>query len=279
MRKRACGTTLGALLAAVTLLAPMAGGASAATGAAKKIDFSGTVDLGDCSGSLVKLAGASTAGPALMLTNGHCYEGGFPKPGEVLVDKPSTLGFSLLAPDGQKKATLHATKVAYATMTDTDITLYELSVSYDRIKYRYGISPLEISPTPPVAGTAVKVVAGALKTIYSCDIDAIVHRLKEGEWITKDSIRLTSACDTVGGTSGAPIEDVATGKLIGINNTGNDNGERCTEGNPCEIGESGEVTVRKGGKYGQQTYQLAGCMKGSAINLELPGCLLPKPVG
>lgn len=279
MRERACGVILGSLLAAATLLAPMADGAPAATVTSKKIDFSGTVDLGDCSGSLVKLAGAPTSGPALMLTNGHCYEGGFPKFGEVLVDKPSTRGFILLGPNGQNKATLHATKVAYATMTDTDITLYQLSVSYDRIKYGYGIKPLEISPTPPAAGTAIKVVAGALRTIYSCDIDAIVYRLQEAEWITKDSIRLTSTCDTIGGTSGAPIEDVATGRLIGINNTGNDNGERCTEGNPCEIDKSGEVTVRKGGKYGQQTYQLAGCLTGSEVNLELAGCLLPKPAG
>jgi V8-like Glu-specific endopeptidase len=264
------GTLLGALLATAAVTAPSAPAAPSA------IDFSGTVALNNCSGSLVKLAGAATSGAALVLTNGHCYEGGFLNPGQVLVNKSSTRSFTLLSPTGGNKATLRATKVAYATMTDTDMTLYQLNTTYDAIKTSYGISPLEISATHPTAGTAIKVVSGYWKKIYSCNIDGFVYRLKESNWTWKDSIRYTSTCDTIGGTSGSPIED-PSGKLIGINNTGNESGERCTLDNPCEVDQSGNVTVHEGTNYGEETYLLAGCMTGSTVNLNLAGCALPKP--
>jgi V8-like Glu-specific endopeptidase len=270
MRKRLLGTLLGALLATATAAAPTATAAPAA------VDFSGTVALSDCSGSLVRLAGAPTSGAALVLTNGHCYEGGFLNPGQVLVNRSSSRSFTLLSPTGGNLATLRATKVAYATMTDTDITLYQLSTTYDAIKSRYNISPLEISATHPTAGAAIKVVSGYWKKIYSCDIDGFVYRLKESNWTWKDSIRYTSTCDTIGGTSGSPIED-ASGKLIGINNTGNEDGERCTLDNPCEVDQNGNVTVHQGTNYGEETYLLAGCMTGSTVDLTKSGCALPKP--
>ncbi|MFC0436023.1 serine protease [Kutzneria buriramensis] len=264
------GTLIGALLVSTALTAP------AATAAPSAIDFSGTVALSNCSGSLVKLAGAPTSGAALVLTNGHCYEGGFLNPGQVLVNKSSSRSFTLLSPSGGNLGTLRATKVAYATMTDTDMTLYQLNTTYDAIKSRYNISPLEISSAHPTAGTAIKVVSGYWKKIYSCNIDGFVYRLKESDWTWKDSIRYTSTCNTIGGTSGSPIED-PSGKLIGINNTGNENGEQCTLDNPCEVDQNGNVTVHEGTNYGEETYLLAGCMTGSTVNLNLAGCALPKP--
>jgi V8-like Glu-specific endopeptidase len=267
MRKRVLGTLLGALLLVAT--APRA---SAAT-----VDFTGTVALDDCSGSVVRTPTATDSDPALVLSNGHCYEGGFPTPGQVLVNRSSSRTFTLLSPSGQNKATLHATKLAYATMTDTDVALYQLSTTYDQIKKNYGISALTIASTHPTAGTSVRVVSGYWKKIYSCDIDGFVYRLKERDWTWKDSIRYTSACDTPGGASGSPIVDANTGQLIGVNNTGNDNGEQCTLNNPCEVDQNGNVTVHKGTNYGQQTYLLDGCVTGSTVNLNLSGCALPKP--
>ncbi|MBV8933982.1 MAG: trypsin-like peptidase domain-containing protein [Kutzneria sp.] len=274
MSLRALGVLLSAVLGATLVVAPAA--AAAVTPSA--VDFSGTVALSDCSGALVKVASASAGDPALVLSNGHCYEGGFPAPGQVLVDRPSTRTFGLLSADGQQRlATLRATKLAYATMTDTDVSLYQLSTTYGQIQQQYGIGALEIAAVHPAQGTAIKVVSGYWKKIYSCDIDGFVYRLKEADWISKDSIRYTPSCDTIGGTSGSPIVDAATGKVIGVNNTGNEAGERCTENNPCEIDQNGTVTVRQGINYGQQTYLLAACMTGSRVDLTLAGCQLPKP--
>jgi V8-like Glu-specific endopeptidase len=274
MTRRLIGTLLATVAATILVAAaPAASGATTTT-------FAGTVALSNCSGSVVKLAGAALTDRALVLSNGHCLEEGFPKAGEVIVNKSSRRTFSLLSPDGKSTlGTLRATKIAYATMTDTDISLYQLNTSYAQIAQRYGISALELSPAHPVAGTPIDVVSGYWKQIYSCSLDGFVHELHEGDWVWKDSIRYRPECKTIGGTSGSPIVETRTGKVIGVNNTGNENGRLCTLNNPCEVTADGTVTVRQGVNYGEQTYLIYGCLKaGSEIDLTKPGCALPKPV-
>ncbi|MGW5660149.1 S1 family peptidase [Streptomyces sp. NPDC003758] len=248
------------------------------TATIQAVDFAGTVSLSNCSGSVIRFPNSADSDPALVLSNGHCLETGFPGPGEVIVDQASSRSFGLLNSSGTRIATLRASKVAYSTMTDTDITIYQLTRTYAQIKSSYGISPLTVSDTHPVAGTAIKVVSGYWKRIYSCNIDGFVYRLKEGDWTWKDSVRYTSACNTIGGTSGSPVIDNATGKVVAVNNTGNEDGERCTENNPCEVDASGNVTVRQGINYAEETYQIPACFgAGNKLNLNASGCVLPKP--
>jgi V8-like Glu-specific endopeptidase len=268
---------LGALAATVLGGALFAVPAVAAEPAA--VDFSGTVKLSNCSGSVVKPAAASQNDLALVLSNGHCLQGGFLQPGQVVVDKASSRTFSLLSPDGQNTlGTLRASKVAYGTMTNTDISLYQLTTTYARIQSRYGIKALDLSASHPTAGTAIKVVSGYWKKIYSCGIDGFVHELHEGNWVWRDSIRYTEpGCEVIGGTSGSPVVEAATGKVIGINNTINENGQRCTLNNPCEVDENGNVKVVPNVGYGQETYLINSCVDtGNKINLNKPGCTLPK---
>lgn len=241
-------------------------------------DFAGTVALSNCSGSVVRVPQSQPADPALVLSNGHCLQSGMPQPGEVVVDQPSSRSFTLLDAAANDVATLRATELAYATMTDTDISLYRLDATYQEIESRYGIQPLDVAAAHPTAGTDITVVSGYWKRTYSCSIDGFVHELHEAGWVMKDSIRYTPECDTIGGTSGSPIVNDATGEVVGVNNTGNTDGGRCTMNNPCEVDENGEVTVREGINYGQQTYLLADCIAaGNEIDLGLPECALPTP--
>ncbi|MEU7579342.1 serine protease [Streptomyces sp. NPDC041068] len=245
---------------------------------AKKVDFAGTVALSNCSGSVVRTPTSDPSDPALVLTNGHCIETGFPAAGEVIVDQPSTRTFKLLDAKANEVATLKASKVSYATMTDTDVTIYQLTSSYRDITKKYGIKPLVLEDDHPVKGRAITVVSGYWKKTYSCNIDGFVYRMKEGEWTWKDSVRYTPACRTIGGTSGSPVIDHKTGKVTAVNNTGNGGGERCTLNNPCEIDRKGNVTVRKGINYAQQTYGIVPCVgHDSKIDLNRPGCKLPRP--
>ncbi|MFQ6147231.1 serine protease [Streptomyces seoulensis] len=246
--------------------------------AVKAVDFAGTVSLSNCSGSVVRLPASADTDPALVLSNGHCLETGFPSPGQVITGQSSSRTFGLLNSAGTKVATLRANQVVYSTMTDTDITIYRLTSTYAQIKSSYGISALTLSDTHPVAGTAIKVVSGYWKRIYSCNVDGFVYRLKEGDWTWKDSVRYTSACNTIGGTSGSPVVDTATGKVVAVNNTGNEDGQRCTENNPCEVDANGNVTVRQGINYAEETYQIPACFTtGNKLNLSASGCVLPKP--
>ncbi|MGW0881619.1 S1 family peptidase [Streptomyces sp. NPDC002671] len=242
------------------------------------VDFAGTVSLSNCSGSVIRFPNSADTDPALVMTNGHCLETGFPNPGQVITGQSSSRTFGLLNSAGTKIATLRANQVVYSTMTDTDVTIYRLKTTYAQIKSSYGISALTMSDTHPVAGTAIKVVSGYWKRIYSCNIDGFVYRLNEGGWTWKDSVRYTSACNTIGGTSGSPVIDTTTGKVVAVNNTGNENGETCTVNNPCEVDANGNVTVRMGINYAEETYQIPACFTtGNKLDLTAAGCTLPKP--
>jgi len=254
---------------------------TADTGAAptlQAVSLAGTVALSNCSGSVIRFPNSADSDPALVLSNGHCLETGFPDPGEVIVGQSSSRTFGLLNSAGTRVATLRASKVAYSTMTDTDITIYQLTSTYATIKNSYGISALTVQDTHPVAGTAITVASGYWKRLYSCSVDGFVYRLKEGDWTWKDSVRYTSACQTIGGTSGSPVVDRSTGKVVAVNNTGNEDGERCTVNNPCEVDANGTVTVRQGINYAEETYQIPACFTtGNKLNLSAAGCTLPKP--
>ncbi|MBG0852861.1 trypsin-like peptidase domain-containing protein [Streptomyces spinoverrucosus] len=275
------------LLAALAALVISGAGAAPAVAATpdteaapaiQAVDFAGTVALSNCSGSVVRMPDSADDDPALVLSNGHCLESGFPAAGEVVVDQASTRSFGLLNSAGTRVATLRANKIAYATMTDTDVAVYQLTRTYAQIRGSYGIEALTLNDTRPAAGSAISVVSGYWKRIYNCSIDGFAHRLKEGDWTWKDSVRYTSACDTIGGTSGSPVVDQSTGRVVAVNNTGNEDGGRCTVNNPCEVDAAGNVTVRQGINYAQQTYQLAACFGiDNKLDLYASGCALPKP--
>ncbi|MEU2206700.1 serine protease [Streptomyces hygroscopicus] len=285
MHRSLVGALSALLLGGATLVGAGAAPATAASPAAastakapKAVNFAGTVALSNCSGSVVRTPGSVDSDPALVLSNGHCLESGFPGAGEVIVNQPSSRSFTLLTASGGSAGTVRASKIAYATMTDTDISLYQLTSTYAQIQSAYGIKALQLSDSHPTQGSAINVVSGYWKKIYSCNIDGFVYRLKEGEWTWKDSARYTSACNTIGGTSGSPVVDSASGKVVAVNNTGNEDGGRCTLNNPCEVDQSGTVTVRKGINYAQQTYGITKCVTtGNKIDLNLAGCALPKP--
>ncbi|GKQ41025.1 serine protease [Streptomyces sp. A012304] len=272
-------------VAAPTASAPVTAERTGATAATKAdaptlraVTLAGTVALSNCSGSVVRFPNSLDSDPALVLTNGHCLESGFPQPGEVIVNRASSRTFGLLNSAGTRVATLRASKIAYATMTDTDAAIYQLTTTYATIRNSYGISALTVQDTHPTAGTAITVASGYWKRLYNCNIDGFVYRMEEGDWTWKDSVRYTSACNTIGGTSGSPVVDQATGKVVAVNNTGNEDGESCTVNNPCEIDASGNVTVRQGINYAQQTYQFPACFTTrNQLNLSAAGCVLPKP--
>jgi V8-like Glu-specific endopeptidase len=283
MHRRLLGLIATACLGAATLTATGASVASAAPAPAPAppkvaVDYTGIVALSNCSGSIVRTPDSADTDPALVLTNGHCFEGGMPSAGEVITDQPSSRSFTLLDPSGQGSlGTLHATSVLYSTMTDTDVTLYKLDASYASIQQTYNTPALELSLDHPTAGTDLRVVSGYWRTTYSCSLDGFAYRLREDQWTFKDSVRYTSSCDTIGGTSGSPVIDAASGKVIAVNNTINESGEQCTLDNPCEVDESGNITVHQNIGYAQETYILGACIApGSVLDFTRPGCAVPQ---
>ncbi len=280
-------TAAGTATTAATAITAATGGAAAATGAdalspqagkVAAVTFAGTVALSNCSGSLVRFPSSTANDPALVLSNGHCLESGMPGPGQVVVNQASSRSFTLLNASGGSLGTLRASKMVYGTMTDTDVSIYQLNTTYAAIQSRYGIAPLTVAATHPVQGSSIKVVSGYWKKIYSCSADGFAYRLKEADWTFKDSLRYTSTCNVIGGTSGSPVVDANSGQVVAVNNTTNEDGQRCTLNNPCEVDQNGTVTVRRGIGYAQETYIIPGCFTtGNKLDLTKAGCTLPRP--
>ncbi|MFT6631831.1 MAG: V8-like Glu-specific endopeptidase [Bacteriovoracaceae bacterium] len=240
-------------------------------------DFEGIIKLSNCSGSLIKFSGQPDTSKAYVLTNGHCVQksGGYLEPGEVWFNKPMKRKMEVFTKD-MNLFTVNATKISYATMTGTDSAIYQLKETYKDIS-KYGIEPFLLDANHPIIGTSIDIVSGYWDRGYRCFIDGFVFELLEGDWTFTDSIRFSNmGCKTKGGTSGSPITQTDTRVVIGVNNTGNMQGKRCTLSNPCENDADGNITVRRR-SYGQQTYHFSTCLTPDfKIDLKIPGCLLPK---
>ncbi len=240
-------------------------------------DFTGIVSASNCSGSLIKFDDSEPSDLALVLTNGHCYS--MMNPGKAVAGLPSTRSFTLLTASGGRAGTVQSQKLVYATMTDTDIAIYQLNQTYSQIWDNFKIEALTLARDVPEMGDAIDVVSGYWKRGFTCSVEFVTYKLKEGDWYFKNSLRYSRpGCETYGGTSGSPVIASGTKTVIAINNTGNESGYKCTVNNPCEIDEQGNITYQRGYSYGQQTASIYTCRdENRLIDPSVQGCILPRP--
>lgn len=240
-------------------------------------DFNGIIKLSNCSGSIIRFSGMPDTAKAIAMTNGHCTGGtfgGMIDPDTMIYNKSLSRSMKVYNRD-QKLVPINATKIMYGTMTGTDVALYELKETYaDLLKNR--VDSFDLDTNHPTIGTSIDIVSGYWDRGYRCAIDDFIFILKEAGWTMKDSIRYTSnGCNTVGGTSGSPIIQTGTRSVIGINNTGNESGKKCTMNNPCEVDKAGNIIVKPKASYGQQTYNIYSCLTlDFRIDLQKQGCEL-----
>lgn len=240
-------------------------------------DLTATIRLSNCSASLVRYPTSLGSDQAMMLTNGHCFEGGFLPAGQVITNRASTRRGTLLSSSGSSLLGVTADRVLYATMTGTDVLLYRLTRTYASIQAITGVTARTIASSHPAPADTF-VPSGYFARVFDCDVHTFVPTLREDQWTWHDSIRFADGCATIPGTSGSPIISAATGELVGINNTSNESGQSCTLDNPCEVADDGSATVVQGRRYGQQTYWFTTCLTaGRTIDLTLAGCLLTRP--
>lgn len=243
-------------------------------------DFNGIVAMRNCSASLVRFPGQPADSKAYVLTNGHCTGGlfgGFPQPGEVIYKKRDRRSMNAFV-DLNEKVKIQSQMLVYATMTDTDAALFRVSDTYESLEQK-GVKALEMLDKRPVVGEDIEIVSGYWRKGFSCSIETFIHELHEGAWVMKDSIRYSDpGCEVYGGTSGSPVIAKGTRLVVGVNNTGNESGEKCTNNNPCEVNANGDINIIKGRGYAQQTWWFATCLDDKFdIDLSVAGCLLAKP--
>ncbi len=239
--------------------------------------FNGIAALGGCSGSVFRLDGQPMDDFALVLTNGHCI--GLLGEFEVIVEEATNRQVRLFNVEDAEAGTFDATEIVYGTMHQTDMAILRLDVTYDELAAS-NIDALVMSDGRATEGDELVIVSGLWEYVTQCALDGFVYSMLEDKYTWYDSLRFTQECVTFGGTSGSPVISLATGQIIGVNNTGFEGGEACSINNPCEVDEEGNITTITDGSYGQQTYQLYGCMNDDfELDLGREGCDLPKPKG
>ena len=240
-------------------------------------NFEGIIALSNCSGSLMRFENSKDTDKAMVLTNGHCLEGGFPSPGEFVANQRSSRRLQVYDAANRRAGTLNATKIIYASMTRTDITIYELQETYAQILANYNVRPFTLVSAHPTIGTNIQVISGYWNRGYSCSIEAFSHELHEEGYIWEDSVRYSRpGCEVIGGTSGSPVVNADGSRtIVAINNTINEDNQKCTMNNPCEVDEKGNISYHEGYGYAQQTYQIYSCLnKDNQFDLSVEGCKL-----
>lgn len=266
------------LLSAVLVLAGLSSPAAAdADGNARERSFDGIAALSNCSASLVRWPSSRPRDTALVLTNGHCHGNRFLDRREVVVDRPHRRAVTLLDDDASDLVTVRTRRVLYATMFRTDVALYSLRSTYRQLRSRHGVAPLTVAAKAPADGSRLVVVSGYWKRTYRCSLNGFVHRLHEAQWTWWRSLRYSDGgCRIIGGTSGSPILQPGGRRVLGVNNTVNEDGDRCALNNPCEEDRAGRVTVHQGRGYGQQTWWLTTCVRRDrTFDVAKRGCRLP----
>jgi len=225
--------------------------------------YEGVADFSNCSGFLVTTASRASSDRAWVATNGHCWQGLLGgmvlKPAEVRRDQHIKRSLSLVNDQG-RKLRFTTDRLVVATMTGTDLALYELKESYESLQSK-GIRPFVLGR--PVLGEAVEVISGHKNSSHSCRIEAITDT-REGGYRFTNSLRLSSECQQGSGTSGSPVLRAGTREVIAIANSFNKNGRACGNNNPCEVdGES--VSVQFRARYAQQL-----TLRGAELLQEIP---------
>lgn len=225
-------------------------------------------DLKICSGSAVRLS-ETDDDQAIVLTNGHC--GGFKRPGTYLANQSLSISITLIGERGEINVTTR--RIVYATMSGTDVQLLELEQTYRQLRDA-GVQIYRISREPAKAGQEVMIYSGFTRVRQHCFIDSIVPHLREGAWDFYGAYK-ERGCAHRHGMSGSPLIAEDTGEIVAIHNTGNDDGQSCTNNNPCEIGQDGRITVQQGAGYAQRVDWIMSCVDGRGrFDLTLSSCRL-----
>ena len=123
--------------------------------------------IGDCSGSVIESASSQPSDPAMVLTNGHCVQPR-PEPGAAVVDQPRRVRALLKDDNGQTLLRAYTTRLIYATMTGTDVALYQLDRTYDQLAAG-GVKARALATSGPRPGQRMKLLAaGTRRSCRKC---------------------------------------------------------------------------------------------------------------
>ncbi|MFO1183350.1 MAG: trypsin-like peptidase domain-containing protein [Bauldia sp.] len=226
------------------------------------------LEVRSCSAALFRMEGMTLDQKALVLTAGHCINAGrfkndlgtFPADGERFIDRPEDAFIQVKSEAGAFKR-YHTRRLVFATMTVSDLAVYELDASYaDILAADKDVEVFILGTRPMVAGVAFGVPSANKQRSFDCVSEAIVPTLLDKPWRWNEVIRFRhqESCLFVGGASGSPV--LYRDRIVAVANDVFDPGTACAFGSPCEVDTDGKTTTAKPGQsYATQTYRLYDC--------------------
>lgn len=226
-----------------------------------------------CSGGLFAAPGQTEDAPALVMTNGHCVRyreilgrgQSFPEAGEVFTNLNSSEVRAntviTLQVEGRNEP-VQVRQLQFATMTGTDVAVFELTETYRELRERLQIAPFLLAEKNATEGEEVRVFASYYNREQRCRVLDSITRLREGPFWTGPAIKFSNECEFYTGFSGSFTLNAAN-ELVGLANThySGDN-VPCSVHNPCEVEGADTTRVADPGQsYGVPLAGLAACYR------------------
>ncbi len=245
--------------------------------AASKEELEGMASL-SCSGGIANI-GRSQNSKAVLITNGHCVSGSL-RANQALINVPSQRTFAVYTNSGTT-ITAKAQKLIYATLTDTDMALYELTNTYEELA-AMGVRSFPLYKERVPLGLDVRLTSGYWRKTQECSLERLVHKLLEGfgndvsaPSVATNVFALSNECLVYGGYSGTPVIEMTTQTIVGLAFTGAEGGQtKCQEKSPCEEDETGKRVYKHKTSYVARVDQLAACLANGELDLTLADCTL-----
>lgn len=237
-------------------------------------------DQGQCTASLIdsRATGQDPRGPAYIITSGHCVD---KRNGIVAMDLPvdGTVNFNYFSDTSEQRKTFALKRRIWSSMQGVDIAVLELEASLEQVMAQ-GIQPLALAMPPDIGSNILVVGAPVAGTqglwLAACTLQASAV-LVEQPWVWRKT--MANQCLGIApGSSGSPILDRATNKIIGVlgtTTTIKTAHNKCGRDATCEIVD-GQAVWSAETNYGNPLGFLAGCFAAGVLDPTLERCeLLP----
>lgn len=210
-------------------------------------------------------------GPAYVLTNGHCvsWDGG-----EILrnTDFEGTIQFKFFTGQESTAKAYPFKKVNWSSMRGVDLAILELQASLASV-IEDGVQPLLFGQRPD-EGTDILVVGSKgidPLQVAACQLESSPE-VVEGVWVWRHTMK--NKCKGIGpGSSGSPIIERSTNKIVGLLNTEYDYGAyQCGIHMPCQIKDGKFYTEIT--NYGISTDRIDRCFVDGVFSEDPARCVL-----
>lgn len=206
-----------------------------------------------CGGAYIETSTLDSA-PAYIVSNAHCYR--FLDPSNIQRYVPLK-NFHAQFTYGEMVVNL--VELSYGSTNGTDLAVFKTDKTVGQLR-ALGFIGFKIAKQTPQPGIPMMRLQTDKET-YSCALEQVGVRIKEGKYKWYDSFRYD--CYSVHGASGSPLVNLETGEIFGVHNTSVPVGTaKCSDLSPCEVDKDGNFVSTPSGvgeRYGQRVDVISRC--------------------